>query len=140
MPDLLWLIETNTSQNLKHFPEMKIHPRVQNSSQNPKTCPRIQNTSQNVKTLPRIQDTSQNPKLFWIYSGMCFGLCVVFLNSRKCFGFWDVFWILGSVLSLRATVDISHFPCEYVLVNQPTLPSLWFQRFHCLQCRGSSPR
>ena len=70
---------------------MKIDPRVKNSSQNPKTCPRIQNTSQNVTTLPRIQNTSQNPKLFWIDSGMCFGLWEVFLNSRKCFEFWEVF-------------------------------------------------
>ena len=146
MPDLLWLIETNTSQNLNHVPEMKIHPRVQNSSQNPKTCPRIQNTSQSVKTLPRIQNTSQNPKLFWIDSGMCFGLWAVFLNSRKCFGFWDVFWILGSIFEFwevfcpyEPPQIISHFLCEYVLVKQTTLPSLWFQRFHCLQCRGSSP-
>ena len=65
------------------------------------------------KTLPRIQNKSQNPKLFWI---------------------------LGSVLSLWATVDIIHFSREYVLVKQPTLPSLWFQNLHCPQCRGSSPR
>ena len=65
------------------------------------------------KTLPRIQNKSQNPKLFWI---------------------------LGSVLSLWATVDIIHFPREYVLVKQPTLPSLWFQNLHCPQCRGSLPR
>ena len=116
----------------KHFPQMKIHPRVQNTYQNPKRVP--------------------GSKIV-LDSGMCFGFWEVFLNSRKChFGFWEVlwilgcvldfgkcFWILGSVLSLRATVDISHFPHEYVLVKQPTLPSLWFQRFHCLQCRQSSP-
>ena len=84
-----------------------------------KTLPRNESTSQSPKyipgskTLPRIQNKSQNPKLFWI---------------------------LGSVLSLWATVDISHFPREYVLVKQPTLPSLWFQNLHCPQCRGSSPR
>ena len=116
----------------KHFPESKTLPTNENTPQSPKyipesnTCPRIQNTSQNVKTLPRIQNTSQNPKLFWILG------CV--LDFEKCF------WILGSVLSLRAIVDISHLTREYVLVKQPTLPSLWFQHLHCLQCRPSSPR
>ena len=54
---------------------------------------------------------------FWILgsvldSGKCFGFWDVFLDSGKCFGFWEVFldsgtcfWILGSVSSLRATVD-----------------------------------
>ena len=53
----------------KHFPESKTLPRIQNTSQNPKTLLRIQkhfpeskNTSQNPKSLPRIQNTSQNPK------------------------------------------------------------------------------
>ena len=48
------------------------------------------------KTLPRIQNTFQNPKFFWILG------CV--------FGFWGVFWILGSVLSLRATVVFPKSP------------------------------
>ena len=149
----------------KHFPESKTLPTNENTPQSPKyipeskTCSRIQNTSQNVKTLPRtylrwLLGTKHVPESKIVLdSGMCFGFWEVFLNSRKChFGFWEVvwilgcvldfgkcFWILGSVLSLRATVDISHFPHEYVLVKQPTLPSLWFQRFHCLQCRQSSP-
>ena len=86
----------NTSQNPKTL------PRIQNTSQNPKTLPRIENTSQNPKTLPRIENTSQNPKThpgiqkdfpeFW----------EVFLDSGKCF------WILESVLSLRATVHKWH--------------------------------
>ena len=147
MPDLLWLIETNTSHKWKYTPESKIyiHTRIQNVFQDPKHFPERKNTSQNTKHVPESKIV--------LDSGMCFGFWEVFLNSRKChFGFWEVlwilgcvldfgkcFWILGSVLSLRATVDISHFPHEYVLVKQPTLPSLWFQRFHCLQCRQSSP-
>ena len=73
----------------------KTLPRFQNTSQNPKTRPIIQNTSQNLKTLPRIQkyfpesktlpriqNTSQNPD---------FGMC---------FGFWEIFWILGCVFGI----------------------------------------
>ena len=71
-----WLIRT------KHFQESK------NTSQNPKHFPEF-------KTLPRIQNDFPESG-FW----------KVFLNSRKCFEFWEVFWILGSVLSLRATVDV----------------------------------
>ena len=51
------------------------------------------------KTLPRIQNRSRNPK--HIPES---GFCKVFLNSGKCFGFWEVFFgfwevfcILGSV-------------------------------------------
>ena len=51
-----------------------------------KTLPGIQNTSQNSKTLPRIQNTSQNSKTLPMQ------------NPR-------VFWILGSVLSLRTIVE-----------------------------------
>ena len=79
-----------------------------------KTLPRFQNTSKNPKTLPRIQNTSQNPKHFPEFKTLPriqndfpeSGFWKVFLNSRKCFEFWEVFWILGSVLSLRATVDV----------------------------------
>ena len=73
----------------------KTLPRFQNTFQNPKTRPIIQNTSQNLKTLPRIQkyfpesktlpriqNTSQNPD---------FGMC---------FGFWEIFWILGCVFGI----------------------------------------
>ena len=76
----------NTSQNPKHVPEFK------NTSQNPKTLPRIQNTSQNPKTLPRIQNTSQNSKTLCRIQILG---CV--LDSGTCFGFWEVFWNLGSV-------------------------------------------
>ena len=41
------------------------------------------NTSQNLKTRPRIQK--------------CFGFWEVFWILGTVFGFWDVFWILGSV-------------------------------------------
>ena len=128
----------------KHFPESKTLPRNKNTSRSPKYIPEYKNMSQDPKHFPERKNTSQNTKRvpeskIVLDSGMCFGFWEVFLNSRKYFGFWVVFWILGSVLSLQATVDISHFPREYVLVKQPTLPSLWFQRFHCLQCRGSSP-
>ena len=142
MPDLLWLIGTNTSQNLKRFPEIKIHPGVQNTSQNTKICPRIQNTSQNVKTLPRIQNASQNPKLFWILGcvldfGKCFWILGSVLDSGLCFGFWEVFWILGSVLSLRATADISDFPHEYVLVKlSPPYPPYGFSVFTVFNAGG----
>ena len=79
-----WLVGT------KHFPKSKTLPRIQNTFQNPKHFPESKNTSQNPKTLPRIQNTSQRRR--------CFGFWDVFLDSGKCF------WILGSVLSLRATV------------------------------------
>ena len=62
-----------------------------------KTLPRIQNTSQNLRTLARIQNPSQktkntpkNPKYFPDSKTL--------LDSGKCFGFWDIFWILGHVL------------------------------------------
>ena len=48
---------------------------------------------------------------------MCFWFLGLVLDSRKCwirgsvFEFWDVFWILGSVLSPRATV---HYICDYM--------------------------
>ena len=45
---------------------------------------------------------------FWevfLDSGKCFGFWEVFLDSGTCFGFWEVFWVLGRVLSLRATVS-----------------------------------
>ena len=70
----------------KHFRKSKTLPGIRNTFQNPKTLPRIQNTSQNSKTLPRIQNTSQNSKTLPMQ------------NQR-------VFWILGSVLSLRAIVE-----------------------------------
>ena len=45
-------------------------------------------------------------------SGKCFGFWDVFLDSGKCFGFWDVFldsgkcfWILGSALILGSVLD-----------------------------------
>ena len=41
-------------------------------------------------------------KCFWIL-GSVFGFWDVFLDYGKCFGFRDVFWILGRVLSLQAT-------------------------------------
>ena len=149
MPDLLWLIGT------KHFPESNTLSRNENTSRSPKYIPDSKKYVPGSKTLPRmkIQNTSQDPKLFWILGCVLdFGKCFWILGS-VIIGFWEVFWILGcgldsekcfwilgSVLTLRATIDISHFPREYVLVKQPTLPSLWFQRFQCLQCRGSSPR
>ena len=42
------------------------------------------NTSQNLKTRPRIQK--------------CFGFWEVFWILGTVFGFWDVFWILGNIL------------------------------------------
>ena len=38
------------------------------------------------------------------YPGLVSVIWEVFLDSGKCFGFLELFWILGSVLSLRATV------------------------------------
>ena len=62
-------------------------------SQNPKTHPRIQNMSQNPeyvpesKTLPRIQ---------------------------KCFGIWEVFWILGCVFGFLGWV-LDSCKCSEIL-------------------------
>ena len=42
-------------------------------------------------------------------SGMCFGFWEVFWVLGRVFGFWDVFWILGSVLdSGTCFVPTSH--------------------------------
>ena len=70
----------------KHFPESKTRPRIQkhfpeskNTSQNPKHFPQSKNTFQNPKHFPEFKNTLQNP------------------DSGMCFGFWEVFWNLGSV-------------------------------------------
>ena len=59
----------NTSQNPKTVPQKPKHvPESKNTSQDPKHVPESKNTSQDpkhfpkFKTLPRIQNTSQNPK------------------------------------------------------------------------------
>ena len=152
MPDLLWLIGTNTSQNLKRFPEITIHPRVQNTSQNPKICPRTQNTSQNVKTLPRIQNTSQNPKLFWILGcvldfGKCFWILGSvnwilgsILDSRMWFGFWEVFLNSGKCFvptSHRRYQSLSLWIC-FGEANYPTI--LMVPAFSVSSMQRSSPR
>ena len=108
----------NTSQRPKHFPESKTL-----RSENPKTLVIIQNTSQKPKTHSRILILPKNTfgfwEVFWIRgrfldSGKCFGFWNVFLDSGRCFGFWEVFflfwdelWILGSALSLWDTVTVT---------------------------------
>ena len=97
-------------------------PRIPEHLQESKTHPK------KTKSHPRIQNASQIPKHCWILGsildfGKCFGFWGVFLvsgtyswfwgsvlGSVTCFsilrsvtGLWDVFWILGHVLSLRAT-------------------------------------
>ena len=86
-----WLVGT------KHFAESKTLPRIQKHFPKSKTLPRIQKHFPKSKTLSRIQkhfpesqNTSQNPKTRPRGGGV--------LVSGTCF------WILGSVLSLRATV------------------------------------
>ena len=86
----------NTSQNpktlcriQKHVPESKTLPRIQNTSQNPKTLPRIQ------KHVPESKNTSQNPK--HVFLGRGFGFWEVFWILRRDFGLWEVFWILRRV-------------------------------------------
>ena len=73
----------------------KTLPRFQNTSQNPKTRPIIQNTSQNLKTLPRIQKYFPESKTLPRIQNTCqnpdFGMC---------FGFWEIFWILGCVFGI----------------------------------------
>ena len=80
---------------------MKIHPRIQNTSQNSKTLPRIQNTSQNPKHVPESKTI--------LDSGTCFVFWDMFLDSGMYFGLWDVFSFLGSVLdSGKCFVSMSH--------------------------------
>ena len=62
----------------------KTLPRIQNTSQNPRTFARIQNPSQKTKNTPK------NSKYFLDSKTL--------LDSGKYFGFWEVCWILGSVL------------------------------------------
>ena len=137
-----WLVGTkhfpeskNTSQNPNHFPESKTLPL------NRKTLSKIQNTFQNPKTLPRIlkhfpesKNTSQRRR--------CFGFWDVFLDSGKCF------WILGSVLSLRATVIRSDHAggqeqkCS-LECSEPN--TLWMQnprkkKLFCAVCGGGGPQ
>ena len=109
----------NSSQNPKHFPDSKNTSRIQNTSQRPKHFPESKTLrSENPKTLVIIQNTSQKPKthsrililpkntfgfweVFWIRgrfldSGKCFGFWNVFLDSGRCFGFWEVFFYSGT--------------------------------------------
>lgn len=65
----------------KHVPESGA-----GSCQNPEHILESKNTFQNPKTLPTIRNTSQNPTIL-----------------GRVFGFWDMFWILGSI-KIRATV------------------------------------
>ena len=76
-----------------------LHIRKQTSIVGPSICHTVlrnsewRYTSKDPKRFPRIQNRSQNPKHipesgFW----------KVFLNSGTCFGFREVFWILGSIL------------------------------------------
>ena len=60
---------------------------MQNTSQNAKHFP------ESKKTLPGIQNTSQNSKTL----STCFGFWEIFLILGCVFGFWEVFWILGCV-------------------------------------------
>ena len=60
--------------------------------------------------------------VFWILggvldSGTCFWILGGVLDSGTCFGFWEVFWILRSVLSLRATVFFTIK--EYAICRSP---------------------
>ena len=71
----------------------KTRPRIQNTSQNPKTHLRIPKDFPESKTGPRIQNTSQ----IWILETV-FEFWDVFWIPGSVFGFWEVFWILGSVL------------------------------------------
>ena len=81
----------------KHFPESKTLPRNEKRSQSPKFIPESKNMSQDPKHFPERKNTSYNTKhvpeskivldRFWDV----FGLWEVFLNSRKCFEFWEVF-------------------------------------------------
>ena len=71
----------------------------QNTSQNPKHVPaESKNTFQRPKHFPESKNTSQNPKTL--------------SRIQKCFKFWELFWILVSVLSLWATVPL---PLHYTL-------------------------
>ena len=56
--------------------------------------------------------------MFWIRgryldSGKCFGFWNVFLDSGTCFGFWEVFFILGRVMdSGKCFVPMRHGNCN----------------------------
>ena len=104
---LRWLVRP------KHFPDSETLPRIQKHFPESKTRPRIQkhfpeskNTSQNPKHFPEFKNTLQNPDsgmcfgfwdLFWIL-GNLFGFRDVVLDSGKCFGFWEVFVDSGTCL------------------------------------------
>ena len=76
----------------KHFPDSETLPRIQ------KHFPESKNTSQNPKHFSEFKNTLQNP------------------DSGMCFGFWDLFWILGSVLeSGKCLVLMSHRSIEFKL-------------------------
>ena len=76
----------------KHFPDSETLPRIQKHFPESKTLPTIQKHFPESKTLPRIQKH--------------------FAESR----FWDVFWILGSVLeSGKCLVLMSHRSIEFKL-------------------------
>ena len=70
----------NTSQNPKHFPESKNTSQNQKDFPESKTGPRIQNTSQ----IWILESVYEFWDVFWIPGS-------VFLDSGKCFGFWEVF-------------------------------------------------
>ena len=109
-----------------------------------KIHPRIQNTSQNSKTLPRIQNTSQNPKQFWIlglvlYSGTCFWILGCILDSGMYFHFWEVFclyepqqiWHLS--LTFAMIIHIPASPASLYLTSHSPVP-------HVPYLMSSSPR
>ena len=76
-------------RSLQKAPELtvahrdKTLPRIPEHLQESKTHPK------KTKSHPRIQNASQIPKHCWILGSI--------LDSGKHFGFWEVFWILGSV-------------------------------------------
>ena len=69
-------------ENIPHYRTMQSTSLFSTVAHKDKTLPRFQNTFQNPKQVPEFKNTFQNP------------------DSGMCFGFWDLFWILGSVLSL----------------------------------------
>ena len=72
-----------TSTLLPWLIGQKHKPKFKNSSLNPKHVPESKNTSLNPKHIPEFKNISQNPKKS--------------PRIQKCFGFWEVFWILGCV-------------------------------------------
>ena len=85
-----------TSTLLPWLIGQKHKPKFKNSSLNPKHVPESKNTSLNPKHIPEFKNTSQNPKKSPRIQ-KCFGFWEVFWILGCVFGFWDLFWILGRV-------------------------------------------